>query len=160
MATFILLTTVSPEIASDPEQRAQLGRLVSSRLHADCPQARWLASYAAFGPWDYVDIFEAPDTDVAAHAAMIVRGVGHAQTELWPAMPWDQFHDMLTAVLGKKSAEPTILTAAAGAPPEEPENDSLVTEASEASFPASDPPAYTTGRQHRNHAQSTEDHPG
>lgn len=157
MATFILLTTVSPEVASDPEQRAQLGRLVSSRLHAECPHARWLASYAAFGPWDYVDIFEAPDTDVAAHAAMIVRGTGHAQTELWPAMPWNQFHRMLTTMLSKEPAEPTIPTAGAGTQPEEPENDSLVTEASEASFPASDPPAYTIGRQHRNHAQSSED---
>lgn len=160
MATFILLTTVSPEVASDPEQRAQLGRLVSSRLHADCPEAHWLASYAAFGPWDYVDIFEAPDTGVAAHAAMIVRGAGHAQTELWPAMPWEQFHRMLTDMTSKQPVEAAMAVPASGAQPEEPENNSLVTEASEASFPASDPPAYATGRQHRNHAHTTGEKPG
>ena len=126
MATYVMLTRVSPEAAADPGQLAALGDLVAERLKAECPEVRWLASYAVLGPHDYVDIFEAPDTEAAARAALIVRSVGRATTEVWSAVPWDRFRDLARAA----------------------EGNAIVTEASKESFPASDAPAFATGAQH------------
>jgi uncharacterized protein with GYD domain len=40
---------------------------------------------------DYLDVFEAPDNEVAAQVALVVRSFGHATTETWPAVPWERF---------------------------------------------------------------------
>jgi uncharacterized protein with GYD domain len=87
MATSVRLTRVSPEAAPTPGHLAVLGDRVAERLKAECPEVRWLASYAVLGPHDYVDFFEAPDTETAARAALIVRAVGRATTEVWAAVP-------------------------------------------------------------------------
>ncbi|MER3438063.1 MAG: hypothetical protein C4346_11025 [Chloroflexota bacterium] len=148
MAVFLLLTEVAPA-AANPGELAALGDLVAERLRAECPQARWLASYATFGPWDYLDIFEAPDETIAAQVAMIVRGSALARTVVWPAIPWEQFRQVLRAATTGTAPGAAARSPMEGEHVQEPESDSLVTEASEASFPASDPPSYTTGRQHR-----------
>ena len=127
MATYVMLTRVSPEVAADPGQLAALGDIVAERLKVECPEVHWLASYAVLGPYDYVDVFEAPDTEAAARAALIVRAVGRATTEVWAAVPWDRFRDLTRAA----------------------EGDAIVTEASKQSFPASDAPAFATGVQHK-----------
>src|SRR5918993_2513248 len=126
MATYVMLTRVSPEVAADPGQLAALGDIVAERLKVECPEVHWLASYAVLGPHDYVDVFEAPDTEAAARAALIVRAVGRATTEVWAAVPWDRFRDLARAA----------------------EGNAIVTEASKQSFPASDAPAFATGVQH------------
>jgi uncharacterized protein with GYD domain len=38
------------------------------------------------GAYDYVDIFEAADIEVAMKVSTIVRTFGHAHTEVWPAI--------------------------------------------------------------------------
>jgi uncharacterized protein with GYD domain len=47
-----------------------------------------VANYAILGPYDYLDIFGAPDETTAAKVVMIIRSYGHGQTETWTAMPW------------------------------------------------------------------------
>jgi uncharacterized protein with GYD domain len=121
MATYVMLTRVSPEVAPTPGHLAALGDRVAERL-----KVRWLASYAVLGPHDYVDVFEAPDTEAAARAALIVRAVARATTEVWAAVPWERFRDLARAA----------------------EANAIVTEASQESFPASDAPAFATGVQH------------
>jgi uncharacterized protein with GYD domain len=50
------------------------------------------------GPCDYLDLFEAPDNEVAAKVAVIVRSFGHATTETWPVTPWERFRDVIRSV--------------------------------------------------------------
>jgi uncharacterized protein with GYD domain len=90
-----MLTRVSPDAVKDPSSLDKLGEQVSEKLNRQCPDVRWVASYAVLGPYDYVDVFEAPDNETAAQVAVIVRSFGHATTETWPATPWERFKELV-----------------------------------------------------------------
>jgi uncharacterized protein with GYD domain len=94
MATFAMLTRLSPESISRPESIADLNKKVATRIKTDCPGVKWLANYAVLGPCDYLDIFEAPDNDAATKVALLVRSFGHATTETWVLTPWDRYEGM------------------------------------------------------------------
>ncbi len=91
MATYVLLTRLSPEALTGPEAVEELNNRVEDRIKRDCPDIRWVANYAILGGCDYLDIFEAPDVDTATKVALIVRSMGHATTETWLATPWERF---------------------------------------------------------------------
>jgi uncharacterized protein with GYD domain len=95
MATFVMLTRLAPDAVKSPGDLRGLERAVSERVRKDCPQVKWLANYAILGPYDYLDVFEAPDEATAARVVMIVRSFGHATTETWTAMPWDRFEQVI-----------------------------------------------------------------
>ncbi len=91
MATFAVLTRLSPEAVKEPKAIEALGKAVTQKLSVEVPQAKWVASYAVLGPYDYLDIFEAPDHETAHKVAVILRSFGHAVTETWMLTPWDRF---------------------------------------------------------------------
>jgi uncharacterized protein with GYD domain len=95
MPTYVMLTRVSGDALRDPASLEELGFRVTEKLHADCPEVKWLASYAVLGGYDYLDVFEAPDNEVATKVAVVVRSFGHASTETWPATPWERFKQLL-----------------------------------------------------------------
>ncbi len=97
MATYVVLTRLTPETVKSPGDLRRLEKLVSERIRAECPQVKWLANYAILGPYDYLDLFEAPDETVAAKVVMIIRSFGHAQTETWTALNWDRFERLIAA---------------------------------------------------------------
>ncbi len=98
MATYILLTRIVPEAVKDPKTLAELEKKVADKVAAECPGVRWLSDYTVLGPYDYVDIFEAPDNETATKVSVIIRSFGHAVTEIWPATPWDRFKDMVQSM--------------------------------------------------------------
>lgn len=95
MKTFILLTQLSPDALHQPRSFETLERHVAERVRAHCPQVKWVANYALLGPWDYLDIIEAPDMADALRVSVLVRSHGHATTEVWSAMGWERFKDLL-----------------------------------------------------------------
>jgi uncharacterized protein with GYD domain len=100
MATYVMLTRLSPEALTRPGSVADLNKKVEDRIRQECPGVGWIANYAVLGPCDYLDIFEAPDADTATRGALLVRSFGHATTETWVATPWDRF---LTLAQGLKN---------------------------------------------------------
>jgi uncharacterized protein with GYD domain len=98
MATYILLTRLAPDAIKQPTMINDFARRVSERLKANCPEVKWIASYAVLGPYDYADIFEAPDNEAATKVALIIRSFGHATTEIWPATPWDRFRELVQGI--------------------------------------------------------------
>jgi uncharacterized protein with GYD domain len=94
MATFAMLTRLSPESMTRPESVGELNQKVTSRIKSDCPGVKWLANYAVLGPCDYLDVFEAPDNDTATKVSLLVRSFGHATTETWMVTPWDRFEGL------------------------------------------------------------------
>jgi uncharacterized protein with GYD domain len=96
MATFILLTRISSISIPTPRASEDLKRKVMDRVRAECPRAEWIQKFAVIGPYDYLDIFWAPDMDTAFKVATIIRSYGNAQAEIWPATEWEQFKEMVT----------------------------------------------------------------
>jgi len=86
-----MLTKLSPEALTRPGAVAELNKKVEERVRLECPGVKWIANYAVLGSCDYLDIFDAPDTDTATRVALLVRSFGHATTETWVATPWDRF---------------------------------------------------------------------
>lgn len=99
MAQYAMLTRLTPEAVKTPADLKKLEAEVADRIRRDCPQVKWISSYAILGACDYLDIFEAPDEEAAARVVMIVRSFGHGQTETWTALPWDRFEHLISATL-------------------------------------------------------------
>jgi uncharacterized protein with GYD domain len=100
MPTFVLLTRLSPEAVRTPEALEQLEREAMRRIRAECPGVEWANNCAVFGPYDYLDIFHAPDVETAAKVATLIRIHGHAQTETWAAVEWDRFKELMRGLSG------------------------------------------------------------
>lgn len=95
MPTYIVLTRLTPEAVKTPGELRRLEKAVADRVRKECPDAKWVANYAILGPYDYLDILEAPDESVAARVVTIIRSYGHGHTETWTAMPWERFAAVL-----------------------------------------------------------------
>lgn len=95
MATYVMLTQLSHVALKSPVKLEELERQVMDRIRADCPEVEWQSSYAVLGPYDYIDIFRAPDVEAATKVATIVRTFGHAQTEIWAATEWERFKEVI-----------------------------------------------------------------
>ena len=81
MATFVVLTRLTPATVKSPADLKKLEKAVNERIRKDC----------------YLDIFEAPDEATAAKVVMIIRSFGHATTETWTALPWERFERLIAA---------------------------------------------------------------
>ena len=72
----------------------ELNAQLEEHIKQQCPEVKWVANYAVLGPYDYLEVFEAPDNDAATKVALLVRSFGHATTETWVATPWEKFADL------------------------------------------------------------------
>ena len=95
MTQYLMFTLVSSDAMASPEAAARLDRSVPTKVAAHCPSVRWLASYELLGPWDYVDLFDAPDYATARRVAQLVRSLGHETAEVWPAVARSRRESMM-----------------------------------------------------------------
>lgn len=95
MNTFIMLTRLSSQSISSPKTLEALEKKVVERINKQCPEVKWIHNFAITGPYDYLDIFSAPDIQTAFKVSAIIRSFGHAHTELWNAEEWVQFKDLI-----------------------------------------------------------------
>lgn len=101
MSTFVMLTRLAPTAVHSPDDLKTLESRVVAAVAEHCPAVVWKADYAVLGPYDYLDIFEAPDLETATKAAMLIRTVGQAQTEVWPITSWDRFKQLIGDIGGR-----------------------------------------------------------
>jgi uncharacterized protein with GYD domain len=88
MKTFILLTKLSPEVTRQVKSRSSLGRAWLKQVKEKCPDVKFLAHYGLLGPYDFLDIYEAPDEETAAKVSMISLAHGAFHSESWVAIPY------------------------------------------------------------------------
>lgn len=94
MQTYILMTKLSPELARQMRQRAEIGREWLDRVKEKCPEVRFINHYALLGAFDFLDIYEAPDAETAAKVSMISLAHGALQAESWTAIPYKRFLEL------------------------------------------------------------------
>ncbi|MGB2908341.1 MAG: GYD domain-containing protein [Candidatus Aminicenantaceae bacterium] len=95
MATYIILSRVSPEAFSDPYEFKKIAETVASKISRECPEVRWKESYAVSGRFDVIDIIESDDPKQVLKAALIIRSYGHSTTETLEATAWEDFIKMI-----------------------------------------------------------------
>jgi len=98
MPTFVLMTRLAPDAVRDAEVRRAMGRAWLKKVQATCPEVRWVGHYAILGPYDFMDIYEAPDIETAHKVSLISRAAGAVSAESWQAMPYDRFLGLLAEV--------------------------------------------------------------
>ena len=98
MPTFVLMTRLAPDAVRDAAVRKAMGRAWLKKVQASCPEVRWIAHYAILGPYDFMDIYHAPDADTAHKVSVISRAEGAVSAESWQAMPYDDFIRLLQEV--------------------------------------------------------------
>ncbi|MCF8240683.1 MAG: GYD domain-containing protein [Melioribacteraceae bacterium] len=94
MQTYILMTKLSPELSKQVKDRAKLGRAWLDQVKEKCPEVKFVEHYALLGTYDFMDIYEAPNEEVAAKVSMISLSNGAFQSESWTAIPYMRFVEL------------------------------------------------------------------
>jgi len=98
MATFILMTKLSAALAAKIKDRDSLGRAWIEHVHQTCPEVKFIAHYGLFGPYDFMDIYEAPNEECAAKVSMISLANGASQAESWLAIPYKRLVELAAEI--------------------------------------------------------------
>jgi len=91
MQTFILLTRLIREEVHPSFTLRATAKEISIKIKEHLATVEWIANYSVIGPWDYLDIFTAPDLETAMKLSVLVRYYGGAHTEVWSAVAWHDF---------------------------------------------------------------------
>lgn len=94
MPTFVLMTKLSPEVTRDMKKRESIGRKWKDQVDRTCKGIHWISHYALLGPYDFMDVFEAPDEEIAAKVSMISQELGAVRAESWTAIPYARFVEL------------------------------------------------------------------
>ncbi|HJV52889.1 MAG TPA: GYD domain-containing protein [Noviherbaspirillum sp.] len=95
MQLFVMLTRLSPEALKSPASMEDFEKRAVDHIEKECPDVKWLHSYALLGPYDYLDVFSAPDIDAALKVSAMIRTFGRAHSEIWGATDWGNFKNIL-----------------------------------------------------------------
>jgi uncharacterized protein with GYD domain len=98
MPTFVLMTRLAAGALHDAQGRRTTGKEWLHKVKTACPQVKWHAHYAILGPYDFMDIYEAPDVDTAHKVSLISRAEGALTAESWQAMPYDDFLKLFASI--------------------------------------------------------------
>jgi len=98
MPLFVLMTRLAPEGVHDAHVRRAMGKEWLAKVKKTCPEVRFVAHYALLGPYDFMDIYEAPNVELAHKVSLVSRAEGAVSAESWQALPYDDFLDVLASV--------------------------------------------------------------
>jgi uncharacterized protein with GYD domain len=91
MATYVILSRISPDAFKTPGDFRRIAEEVAEKIRKECPSVMFKQSYSTLGRFDFVDIVEADDPKQVEKASMIIRSFGHSVTETMMATPWKEF---------------------------------------------------------------------
>lgn len=89
MATYILLSTLTDEGRRTLRERPE--RIQEVNREVEALGAKVIGQYAVLGPYDFVNIVEAPDNETVARISVELGARGTVQIMSLPAIPVDAF---------------------------------------------------------------------
>jgi len=92
---FVMLTRLSPGALRSPESLEELETKAAEQIRTKCPRVEWVHNFALLGPYDYLDIFHAPDLETAMQVSTIIRTYGQGTTEVWSATEWSKYKELV-----------------------------------------------------------------
>jgi uncharacterized protein with GYD domain len=95
MATYVLMTKLAPTALQD---RRLTGHDWKKKVGQLCPEVRWLNHYALLGPYDFMDIYTAPDDETAFRVSALSRELGALTAESWPALEYERYLGLVDGV--------------------------------------------------------------
>ncbi|MFH1755256.1 MAG: GYD domain-containing protein [Candidatus Latescibacterota bacterium] len=98
MGTYILMTKLTPEVTRDLKHREKIGKQWMQAVSDKCPEVKWIHHFALLGPYDFMDIFEAPNEEIAAKVSLITLSSGALQAESWTAIPYNRFLELVDEI--------------------------------------------------------------
>ena len=93
MATYVMLTTLTEEGRKTIKENPQRIKEVNKEVEA--MGVKITAQYSLLGPYDFVNILEAPDKITVSKVAIELGSRGTLQTMTMAAMTLDEFIDSL-----------------------------------------------------------------
>ncbi|MFC1491955.1 hypothetical protein ACFLQ0_05165 [Nitrospinota bacterium] len=119
MLNFAMLRKIPTETFSSPKSIRDLNQKVRERIRNECPEVQWVESYALLGSsrpmflceesekeprfcvYDYLDVFDAPDTTSASRVASIVRSLGHSMAKTWISTDSEGYRKLEEKLVGE-----------------------------------------------------------
>jgi uncharacterized protein with GYD domain len=98
MPTYVLMTKLSSSSVHDPKGRKSAGQQWKKKVEQQVPGIRWLSHYALLGPYDFIDVYEAPDQEAAFKVSLLSRELGAVSAESWPAIPYEKYIPIVESV--------------------------------------------------------------
>lgn len=89
MATYIMLSTLTDD--GRKTLKAKPGRIKEVNKEIEAMGAKVTAQYAVLGPYDFVNVVEAPDNNAIARISVELGSRGTVQFLTMPALPIDEF---------------------------------------------------------------------
>ena len=81
MPTYILMTRLTPDVTKKLKERERIGKQWKKAVKDKCPGVKWVNHYSLLGPYDFMDIYEAPDEETAAKVSWITLSMGAVTAE-------------------------------------------------------------------------------
>ena len=89
MALYIMLSTLTDDGRETIQERP--GRIAEVNQEVEQLGARVVQQYAVLGPYDFVNVVEAPDNETIARVSVALGARGTVQFLTMPAIPIEQF---------------------------------------------------------------------
>jgi uncharacterized protein with GYD domain len=89
MATYIMLSTLTEEGAETVKERPERIKEVNREIEA--LGVKVVSQYAVLGPYDFVNIVEAPDNETIARVSVELASRGSVRIQTLAAIPIDEF---------------------------------------------------------------------
>ncbi len=96
MATYIMLSTLTDDGRETIQERPERIQEVNSEVES--LGARVVQQYATLGPYDFVNIVEAPDNQTIARVSVALSARGTIQFLTMPAMTLEEFTTGVKAI--------------------------------------------------------------
>ena len=95
MPMFVMLIKLSPELAKNFGSMEEIGRKVGNSYREACPGVNVTTHLALLGPYDFMDIIEAPSEETAFKMAAVILASGMASSvETWTALSYQKLLEL------------------------------------------------------------------